>query len=165
MKENWTCQAPKLQKIIKWKNHKHHLLKILYVRALCERNKHFTSFQINYLSFLTFAGWFWDHGRDVCQLCPLLSPYTAGVVQEPRGHRLPAEILQSHQQVNHKSTKHVITSEWEENLENINTAVDVSHHSDSVRLQQQRTAYLKLMSCFETNCLRTRGMLSIPVRI
>lgn len=52
----------------------------------------------------------------------------------------------------------VITSEWEENLENSN-----SHSSGPVRLQQQRTAYLKLMSSFETICLRTR-MLSIPLR-
>lgn len=111
MKENWNCQS------LKWlkKTHKlsigsvyivHSLLKRLYIRALCERNKHFTSLQIKRLCFLISSGWFWDHGRDVCQLRPLLPPYTAGVMQEPRGHRLPAEILQSHQQVHHKSTKH-----------------------------------------------------------
>lgn len=45
------------------------------------------------------AGWLWDHGGDVCELCPLLPTYPAGAVQESRRPGVPAEILQHHQQV------------------------------------------------------------------
>lgn len=104
----------------------------------------------------------------MCQLRALLPPYTAGAVQEPRGHRLPAEILQSHQQVQ-KSTTPPKTANMTFLYEHlIHPRQSLPHndrrHSDPVSLQQQKPAHMKIISGFETNCLRMRGMLSFPLR-
>lgn len=139
MKKNWTCQSPKLQK-------KHHLMKILYVRALCEKKQ--TFYFLHQSSFLShfrrvvLGSWkrcvsitsiitpvhSWSCARATWTqiTCRNTSVSSTGKAQV---YKTSTQTKLNHQK--HKTwpscmmsntSQRVITSEWEENLENTNIA-------------------------------------------